>query len=59
MKMPYGKYKNNEIDDIPTSYLIWMLTNTNINQQYPSVAEEMQNQLDAREGKGIDRSGGK
>lgn len=57
MKMPFGKFKNEELDDIPTSYLTWLLTETEVDKTNPALAAECQNQLDAREGKGIDRKG--
>ena len=30
MKMPFGKYKNQRITEIDTSYLTWLLNNTNL-----------------------------
>lgn len=53
MKMPFGRYKDQEIEDVPTGYLMWALENMDgLSYQ---VQEEMQNQLNAREGKGIVR----
>lgn len=56
MKMPFGKYKDQELDDLPTSYLTWLLSSTDIDRTNPPLAEEAQNQLDAREGRGIGRN---
>jgi uncharacterized protein (DUF3820 family) len=53
MKMPFGKYKDQEVEDIPSYYLEWILTN--VPNLTPSLQQEMENQLNAREGKGIDR----
>lgn len=55
MKMPWGKHAGEELDDIPTSYLTWLLSNTDIDRTHPELAQEAQNQLDAREGRGISR----
>lgn len=52
MKMPWGKYKGEEVEDLPTDYIQWLLTNTS---PVPSLESELQAQLDAREGRGINR----
>lgn len=52
MKMTYGKFKGQEIEDIPTSYIVWMLENTS---PTADIQKEMENQLAARRGEGIDR----
>lgn len=53
--MPWGKHKGEELDDIPTGYLTWLLSQTDIDNTNPELAQEAQNQLDAREGRGISR----
>ena len=55
MKMPWGKHKGEELDDIPTSYLNWLLSYTDIDHTQPALAQECHNQIDAREGRGISR----
>lgn len=30
MKMPFGKYKDQDLDDIPEDYLVWVLDNCEI-----------------------------
>lgn len=49
MKMPFGKYKGQEIDDIPADYLEWCLTNCTLSYQ---LEEEMQSQLAMKQGQG-------
>lgn len=51
MKMPFGKYKGQDVEDVPTGYLLWLLENGN---NVPiSLIKEMENQLNLREGKGV------
>ena len=53
MIMTFGKYKGQNIEDIPTTYLVWALENASgLSIQ---MINEMESQLDARDGKGIDR----
>jgi uncharacterized protein (DUF3820 family) len=52
MKMPFGKHRGEEVEDLPSDYLTWCLENIKGNEQ---LIAEMQSQLDAREGRGIDR----
>lgn len=54
MKMTFGKYKGQEVENIPTSYILWALENTTMGK---SLEDEMQSQLQAREGEGIVRKG--
>lgn len=46
MKMPFGKYKGEELEDIPTDYIRWCLENMNLTA---SLAEEMENQIRMKE----------
>jgi uncharacterized protein (DUF3820 family) len=53
MKMPYGKYKGQELEDIPTDYIIYVLEEHTLTT---TLEKELQNQLDLREGKGVVRN---
>jgi hypothetical protein len=52
MKMPWGKFKGEDIGDIPTSYIEWALGNLDLTDV---LVEEMEAQLSARRGEGIAR----
>lgn len=52
MKMPFGKYRDEELEDIPTSYLEWCLRELELSDD---LAEEMENQLRMRAGEGVVR----
>jgi len=54
--MPFGKYKGDQIEDIPSPYLQWALENLDLDE---ALIEEMENQLRARRGEGIVRVRGK
>lgn len=50
MKMPFGKYKGQEVEDIPSGYLLYILEN---GTDLPtSLINEMESQLAMREGRG-------
>lgn len=51
--MTFGKFKGQEIEDVPSSYLEWALGECTLT---PEVIEEMENQLALRRGEGISRS---
>jgi uncharacterized protein (DUF3820 family) len=52
--MPFGKYKGQDVEDVPTGYLMWLLEN---GDNVPAtLIEEMENQLKLREGLGVARS---
>lgn len=53
MQMPFGKYKGEELENIPPDYLEWCLENCDMR---PALAEEMQNQLALKSGRGVWRS---
>ena len=55
--MPFGKYRGWDIEDLPSHYITWMLSNTDVATDDPILAKERQDQLHAREGKGITRKG--
>jgi uncharacterized protein (DUF3820 family) len=49
--MPFGKYKGQDVENVPTGYLMWLLEN---GDNVPtSLIEEMENQLKLREGQGV------
>lgn len=52
MKMPFGKYKGEDFEDIPTAYLYWMAENLD---SHPKLQEEAANQLKLRDGYGVPR----
>ena len=52
MTMPFGKYKGENIEDLPSDYITWVLTNTSVG---PKLQKCLQDQLDLREGKGVKR----
>jgi putative quorum-sensing-regulated virulence factor len=52
-KMPFGKYKGEKIEDLPTDYIEWCLSE--IESLSPSLQAEMEAQLEARQGHGIVR----
>ena len=53
--MPFGKFKGQRIETINTAYLTWVTENTEIADRNPEVYKEIQNQLKARQDKGIKR----
>lgn len=53
MKMPWGKHKGEELEDVPTDYLEWILREA---RRIPDdLAEEMENQIRMRAGEGVSR----
>ena len=50
--MPFGKYKGQELDDIPEDYIQWCLENCTLTYQ---LEEEMENQLRLKRGEGVIR----
>lgn len=54
MNMPFGKYKGQSLEDLPTSYIQWLLENAN--GLTWKLTEELENQLKMREGIGIVRN---
>ncbi len=49
MKMPFGKYKGMEVDDLPINYMQWCCENINGND---ALIIEMESQLAMRGGLG-------
>lgn len=54
MLMPFGKYKGEPLEDLPTSYIEWLLGECNLERK---LEQELQNQLEMREGRGVARKG--
>lgn len=53
MTMPFGKYKGESVEDLPYDYIDWLLTNSD--SIGPKLRQELQNQLDLKDGKGVKR----
>lgn len=51
MKMPWGKHKGEDMEDLPTGYLLWLAENCDSEP----IQSEAQNQLQLREGRGVPR----
>lgn len=51
LRWPFGKYEGELVEDLPTDYIEWALSNL----EDPPHAEELQNQLDLRAGRGVSR----
>ena len=49
MKMPFGKYKDFEISDLPQTYINYLVSAISPGK----VLDELQNELDRRKGKSI------
>ena len=52
VKMPFGKYKGQDFEDLPTAYLQWMAEEFH---GRASLQQEAENQLALREGRGVER----
>jgi uncharacterized protein (DUF3820 family) len=52
MKMPFGKHKGEDLEDIPTSYLQWVAENV---EGREALITEVELQLTMREGAGAPR----
>lgn len=53
MKMPWGKYRGQPIEDVPTDYLQWMAENISSSDE---LIKEAENQLKLRRGEGVERT---
>ena len=49
MKMPFGKHKGEEIEDIPSDYLKWVAENIDDEEIYRAADEEYQWRKDNNE----------
>lgn len=52
MKMPFGKYKGEQLEDLPDSYLYWIAENIEGNAE---LVKEAEDQLAMRQGQGVSR----
>jgi uncharacterized protein (DUF3820 family) len=50
-RWPFGKHQGTLVENLPTAYIEWALEN----MENPPFAEELQNQLDLRAGRGVSR----
>lgn len=50
--MLWGKFKGEPIEDLPTDYINWVLQQDWLRAD---LAEELENQLQLRDGKGVER----
>jgi hypothetical protein len=53
MKMPFGKHKGEDFEDLPTSYLQWLAENL----EKEDLVREAEYQLQLREREGVVRKG--
>lgn len=51
LKMPFGKFKGEPIEDLPTDYIEWALRE--LDSLRPAIKEEMEAQLEMRGGRGV------
>lgn len=58
MKMPFGKFKGEDIEDIPEDYLVWLQDKTDIADTRPALADEVEAQLRLKSGQGVQRKKG-
>lgn len=50
MKMPFGKFRGKEFEDVPTDYLQWIAETF---ENRPELQKEAEDQLKLREGRGV------
>lgn len=53
MIMPFGKHKNELLEDLPKEYIEWVLAN--VENLHWRLEEELQNQLKLKNGEGVSR----
>jgi uncharacterized protein (DUF3820 family) len=53
MRMPFGKYAHEKLEDLPSDYIEWVLEN--VEKLRPELEEELMNQLCLRRGHGVAR----
>ena len=56
MVIPFGKYRGQPLEDVPTDYLEWCLREMDLR---PALAEEMEAQIRMRAGEGVQRTKGR
>jgi uncharacterized protein (DUF3820 family) len=47
--MPFGKYKGEYLDDMPTKYLMWLFETSSIEDRYPGLYKIIEKLLDERD----------
>ncbi len=55
MIMPFGKYKGEQVENIPTDYIEWILSTFEYSESNKSLLTELANQLVLRRGEGVIR----
>jgi uncharacterized protein (DUF3820 family) len=55
MKMPFGKYKGQDLDDLPEGYLQWIAENV---EGHAALVQEAEDQLTMKRGEGVVRKTG-
>jgi len=55
MKMPFGQHKDEDVAELPTDYIEWVLANVEIRSRL--LQKELEDQLTLRAGRGVIRSG--
>lgn len=53
MKMPFGKYKGEYVDELPADYIDWLLTECDLR---PALQKELEAQLALKRGEGVSRA---
>ena len=53
LRMPFGKYRGEPIEDLPSDYIEWALRE--LDSLRPAIKEEMEAQLTMRGGHGVNR----
>lgn len=46
--IPFGKHKGRDIEDIPTSYLEWVICESWFEEKYPLLVEEIDDEIKYR-----------
>jgi uncharacterized protein (DUF3820 family) len=50
MRITFGKHRDEDITDVPTSYLAWLEEQEWLHGKFPELAKEVQHELRRRQG---------